>query len=133
MPEQPARRCRLYGRSRDPRRGHAPGTRPLLVITAAHPQGVVRMTLCGEMDIATQDDVGAAVTEVIESADVTAFHIDLNRVTFIDSAGLRSLLQARKQALDRQMPFTLQFNPAGEVARLIHISGLDDTLHSTAF
>ena len=82
----------------------------------------VVMALHGEMDIAGEAELSAAVTRVLESPP-TAVTVDLRKLTFLDSTGLRSLLHLRDGCAKRGCPLVL-LRGAPAVHRTFEISGL---------
>jgi anti-sigma B factor antagonist len=56
----------------------------------------VSVKVTGDIDLATADKVGEALTEAL--AKGTAVWVDLSAVTFLDSTGIRALVQAHRKA-----------------------------------
>ena len=85
-----------------------------------------RLKLLGEFDIA-----GAKVfkeeIERIESAGAGRIVIDLSELEFMDSTGLRLLLETdmRHRVNSRSVRYV---RPQGEVARLLHLTRVDEQL-----
>jgi len=75
----------------------------------------------GEIDLATIDAVEAEVEAAL--ADAPALVLDLREVTFIDSAGLRLVLETSRKA----GRFSVVRGP-GEVQRVFDLVGLDQRL-----
>jgi len=86
------------------------------------------ITLVGELDIAVVGAVGDTIEQILADADVASLQIDATGVTFVDSTGLRILMQARCSAVAHGTAFMLRNSPCGEVERVIHISGLQEAL-----
>ena len=84
------------------------------------------ITLIGELDIAVVDDVRQFVKMVVDRDGLSSVHMDLRRVTFIDSSGLMILIRARQVAHDHLLTFSLGTVPSGPVARILTICGLAD-------
>ena len=84
--------------------------------------GIV-VSIAGEFDVAAITDVTAAVRPHVG----TDILVDLEDVTFIDSAGLQCLLGLRVEVADigRQMRVA-KVSPV--VARVFELSGVTDTL-----
>jgi anti-sigma B factor antagonist len=82
----------------------------------------VTIALSGEIDLATAPRLDAAIREV-ESGGSTALVVDMSELTFLDSSGLRVLLQASVRA--RQDGDRLSFIPSTNAAvnRLIEMTG----------
>lgn len=102
--------------------------RPQLVITLQHRMDSVVLTLIGEIDIATVAELKAAIELIVANDAVTSTHIDATQVTFADSAGVRSLMQARHAAVAHGLLFSVRFEPGGQVERVIEMSGLGGRL-----
>jgi anti-anti-sigma factor len=83
-----------------------------------HPDAVV-LVASGELDI-----MGAPrLSEALPAGGETAVIIDLAAVEFMDSSGLRSLLEARTAAADAGRPFALA-RPSAAVARVLELVDL---------
>jgi anti-anti-sigma factor len=67
--------------------------------------------------------VRSAVAHFLE-AGFAQLVIDLRRVTFVDSSGLRALIEARKAAAEREIDFSVAPGPPG-VQRVFRVTGTD--------
>ncbi|WP_250034192.1 STAS domain-containing protein [Paractinoplanes maris] len=89
--------------------------------------GVVRIAVRGEID----HDVGAALAVIIRNAadqdGLCALVVDLERVSFIAAAGVRSLLDGRQATLVRGCSY-LVVNAAGIVQEVLAVAGVLDLL-----
>jgi anti-anti-sigma factor len=94
-------------------------------LTVEYTGTVATITVMGELDIAVVDDVRDTVKRVVAHEGLTAMHLDVARVRFIDSAGLMILVRARQVALDSLLAFTLATEQYGPVDRLIDLCGFD--------
>jgi anti-anti-sigma factor len=81
-------------------------------------------TISGQLDLVVEDQLTEVVSEAASTPEIVALHFDLSAVTFIDSSGLRGLIQSSKIALDRDLTFTVEFTDKGPVARLLDLTGL---------
>lgn len=81
------------------------------------------ITVSGEVDLATAADLERALSEALTGTDATTIEVDLSGVEFMDSAGLRVLVAARKQAEDAGRTLRLR-SPHERVRRIIEITGL---------
>src|SRR3954469_21817501 len=70
--------------------------------------GPVRIVVRGELDLAASERLAAAL---LEAGDVSIL-VDLRRLTFMDSTGVRTLLQATEDAgrEGRELRFLLPMN-----------------------
>ena len=91
-----------------------------LQVNSGDGNGVVR--LIGELDIATVPQASAAVTEACERA--TNVVVDLSQLTFMDSSGVRLLLQAWATQHERGGDLILRA-PTPTVRRLFDLLGLE--------
>lgn len=82
-------------------------------------------TLSGEIDAHTAPGLAAAIADV--SGDV---ELDLAGVDFVDSSGLRVLIDAHQSLADRGDELRLR-QPSDAVRRLLEISGVDEYLNVT--
>lgn len=83
----------------------------------------VRLTLAGELDLATGAVLRDALTGLL--ADDKAPHVllDLQEITFCDSSGVEALVQARIAALEHGRTIGLA-NAHGITARSLQITGV---------
>jgi anti-sigma B factor antagonist len=84
-----------------------------------------RLAISGEIDVATRDQLDARLADEAGSAMVS---LDLAGVSFIDSSGLRVLIEHHQRFEEEggQLELTELSAPA---ARLIEVAGLDQHLH----
>jgi anti-sigma B factor antagonist len=78
----------------------------------------------GELDMATTPVLDRAVGEVLARDDVAALVVDLTEVRFMDSSGIRALLQARNAVAERGGQFSLT-RPSEQVAVVLRAAALD--------
>jgi len=94
-----------------------------LTIWVAPPEGDAPVVvLSGELDMATATVLARHLSAVVRGG--TDVIVDISDVTFIDSSGLRALIDARRQSEDRGRTLTLRW-PARNVSRVLAITGLD--------
>jgi anti-anti-sigma factor len=84
------------------------------------------LVLEGELDCSTEREVTRRIARLVESADV--IRIDARKVAFIDAAGVRTLLRAKREALENGTTVTLEVSPRGPVERLCEITDLSDLI-----
>lgn len=88
------------------------------------PGGRTVLEPAGELDIGTVPEFRAAVEQAARSGHVL---VDLSRLTFMDSSGLRALLEAARDA--RDAGWRLELREASEaVQRVIAMTGADRLL-----
>lgn len=78
------------------------------------------LSLTGELDLATSPQLAAAV----EEASGQKVIVDLSSVSFIDSVGLRTLLQARRSVGEEEFHLVV---PEGSARRLLQLTKLEAT------
>jgi anti-anti-sigma factor len=89
---------------------------------------VATVTIVGEIDLDTSDEVGGALTG---SATANCVDVDLAGVSYIDSTGLRSLLTAKTE-LERQGGRLRVTNASSIVNRLFEILGVAALLNGSS-
>jgi anti-anti-sigma factor len=77
----------------------------------------------GELDLATVTELRAALAQHVDGQRAIA--LDLRELTFLDSTGLRLMVELWKYRHDKPVAFVA---PTGDVARAIDISGLRNFL-----
>jgi anti-sigma B factor antagonist len=92
---------------------------PNIYIDAVEQDGVVVVAVDGEVDLCSADQFARSLATAADS-DVAAIVLDLNRVSFMDSAGLHVLLQFSGAERDR-----LSLTPGSpQVRRLLEVTGV---------
>jgi anti-sigma B factor antagonist len=97
-----------------------------LSLTESHRSGTTVIAVSGELDILTAPKVAAQLDEVVRtgSDDVV---VDLRKTTFIDSAGLFVLLNARRR-LTRLSRVLSVVCGSGPVRSVLELARLTETL-----
>lgn len=90
-------------------------------ITTAFDEGVTRLQVSGDVDLASSDQLRASGEAALRES-FGPLRIDLSGVTFMDSTGLSALICIHNLA-DRR-PVTIE-NPSPRVVRLLQVSGMD--------
>lgn len=91
-------------------------------VTTTDEDGVVTVAVDGELDIATAPALESAVSDAF--AHGGAVELDLAAVPFIDSTGLRCLLNARRRAEQTGRRLTLR-NVQGRVSHVLEMTGAE--------
>ena len=102
-----------------------PDVTPLDVTTEQHP-GQTRVVLIGELDIASTQDLENELSAVEANSPGTVV-LDLRRVEFIDSTGLRALVAADERARSAGRRLAVVRGPDA-VERLLTVTQLDQRL-----
>lgn len=87
------------------------------------------LRVCGEVDLATADELSQAAASALETGP-GALVIDLTEVSFLDSTGLAVLVAVTNQTTASGVRLTIS-NPAPRVRNVIRITGLDQFLPLT--
>lgn len=84
------------------------------------------LALDGEIDAHTAPDLAARYVDLPDGdGDLV---IDMSNVDFMDSSGLRVIIELHQRAEQASRRLVLR-SPSNSVARLIEVSGLTDHLH----
>ena len=100
--------------------------RGLAINRAAVADGWISMSVDGEIDLATVDELNVAIQDVLAS-DGSNLLVDLTDTSFMDSTGLKSLVMAERMFTEAGRSFALAVKP-GPIWRLIELSGVDSML-----
>jgi anti-sigma B factor antagonist len=96
---------------------------PLFDVSVTTEDGRTRVSVSGELDAATANDLEAALAAGVPGG--TMVELDLGGVGFIDSSGLRALLVSQQTAEQTGGSLVLvATTPA--VDRLLELTGLND-------
>jgi len=85
--------------------------------------GIVKINLSGRMDVAGSQQINERFAELI-AASKNAVIIDLSKVVFLASSGIRSLLVNAKTLSGRGGKMVL-LNPDASVTKVLEMSGVD--------
>jgi anti-anti-sigma factor len=85
---------------------------------------VVLVELSGELDLTAAPELERTLEEAGDRG--SALVLDLNGVSFIDSAALHVLFRIARRLEQREKPFGIVLEPTALVARTLTIVGLDD-------
>ena len=90
------------------------------------PDGCVRLRLGGELDIAVAHALEQRLGEL--KASTECLRLDLSRLEFIDSSGIRTVLLAVRDARREGREIEVERRVAGQVERTIQVLGADAVL-----
>ena len=86
----------------------------------------VVVALAGELDLHEAKRLSVAMSEVL-TGPITAIEVDVRKLTFIDSAGIRAVLIARAEAKRLGVAFRL-WGASTAVGRIMKIAGVQDLM-----
>lgn len=89
--------------------------------------GLVRIVLTGEIDADVSPALSTMMVNAADQNGVAGLVVDLERVSLLSAAGIRSLLEARAAAGDRGLPFGV-VNPGGLVEEALMAAGVSGPL-----
>ena len=95
--------------------------------TAFHDDGVPRLALRGELDLADYDALNAEIRR-LEAPGPRVLAIDLREVEYLDSTGVRWLVEAHERAGRAGRRLLVIHSPYEAVARVLSLCRLDDVL-----
>jgi anti-anti-sigma factor len=99
---------------------------PLLIeVFDVGEQGRQRVAVTGELDELSAAEVHKTVVGVLRRQCLSRIEIDLRGVSFLDSAGIRTLLLCHSDAQRLECPLVLT-NPRPSVYRVLEITALLD-------
>jgi anti-anti-sigma factor len=83
-----------------------------------------RITLSGDIDYSTQEEIQAHTQQVLAASNIKEIHADLGNVTFLDSSGIRALLTLQKKASTGGVQLIL-LNCRNPILEIFEIGGFD--------
>jgi anti-sigma B factor antagonist len=86
---------------------------------------VVRLS--GDLDLAAADAARDMIMRAVDTTTSDRVEVDLTAVPFLDSTGIRALIQARKYAVERGVSLVLA-RPTEPVHRVLMTLGLHEFL-----
>ena len=98
----------------------------ILDVRSEDRDGLVHVSLVGELDLSTVAKVQEELRRVEASAPTTLV-MDLSKLTFLDSTGLRCIVTADERARDEGRRMVIVRGPDA-VQRVFSITKLDDRL-----
>ena len=121
---------RPYDRSERPpdgRRKFAGSRFSNVVLRVVEGERDVRLTISGELDMADASTFARRLGALVESRE-GPFRIDLRQLEFIDSHGVRALLEIASTATNAGRAITIVVADGGSVRRLVDIVGLGQVI-----
>ena len=100
---------------------------PDLSIETTFDDGTCTVRVAGELDPDTAPKLDGELRDAVQASGCVRLVVDLEAVTFVDSAGLAVLLDALQAMRAREGVLVLR-NPSSLVRRLLDITALTDEL-----
>jgi anti-anti-sigma factor len=91
------------------------------------PAGSMIATLSGDLDIANAELLVESVIAGVETDPPLGVVLDFTGVPFMDSTGLRAILEIA-QRLEEDAAGLVLLNPANSVSKLLSLAGLDERI-----
>jgi len=82
------------------------------------------LVVSGELDMRAAFQLESGLERLLGERDVRRLELDLGGVSFLDSAGLGSLLSTHQRARDLGIEMQI-VNPSAPVQRILHLTGTD--------
>jgi anti-sigma B factor antagonist len=103
---------------------------PLAFTTTLTSAGDALISLTGELDLSATAPLEEEVERLASEDGVRRVVLDLRELEFMDSSGLRVLVTAHTRSEDHGPRFEIVRPRKGsEVAKILTIAGIDQTLH----
>lgn len=96
-------------------------------IESSASDGSRTIKVTGELDSGTCDALVEAFERAVADEDQAPLSLDLSDVAFIDSSGMRSMIQIERAAQDREIPLVL-IPPPEDVTELLRTAGITDRM-----
>jgi anti-sigma B factor antagonist len=103
------------------------GSQPGFEVQQSVRDGRHTLLLSGELDLAVAAGLEATVLGLFVES-VSAVELDLSRLTFMDSTGLRAVLRAQELCAEHGCDFLVIPGSSGQVQRLLELTGTTDVL-----
>jgi anti-sigma B factor antagonist len=94
-------------------------------------QGVIVLSVMGEVDLHTGPELRSAVRATFADPETKQVRVDLSGVSFLDSTGVSALVAGHGEAQDRGITLVVA-NPQPQVQKVLRIVGLDKVLGVTS-
>ena len=101
--------------------------RPNYRIETLQTGSAITITVTGELDSATGAEVLERFEALAMAPDAREAVLDLTGVSFIDSAGMRAIVQVERASTDRGLALTISPPPA-DVTELLQVTGITDRI-----
>jgi anti-anti-sigma factor len=107
--------------------GHGSGVPTPFQLDTARDGDVATVRLAGELDMGATFSLEPQIDRLLADDEVRRLVVDLRAVTFVDSTGLRLLLEIHQRAERAARELSI-LRPEPTVQRVFTLAGLDDVL-----
>jgi anti-sigma B factor antagonist len=97
---------------------------PFIALRVARDGATAVVSIDGEIEFATAPKLRATLLELVHDGP-TCIVLDLAGVSFLDSAGISLLIQAKKRLATGSAELVLR-RPRSNVRRVLQVTGVDD-------
>ncbi|BCJ75142.1 hypothetical protein CS0771_46860 [Catellatospora sp. IY07-71] len=98
-----------------------------LTIRLSARAGDLCLTVSGEVDIATAHLLRKVAVAVLRTRAASRLALDMSGVGFIDAVGVAAVIDCRREAARRNLPFSV-INPSAQVTATMRLCGAADLL-----
>ena len=88
-------------------------------------EGFALVEVAGELDLTNADDLEKRLQRIV--IDAPGLVVDLNKVTFVDSAALHVLFRIGRELEDGRKDFGVVLAPSAPIAKTVELVRLEDT------
>lgn len=100
-------------------------------VSEEHREDVPIATVVGEVDASNAGEVGDRLRRLLTNQSA-ALIVDLSDTTYLDSAGINLLFELASELQHRQQRLRLVIDPSSQIARVMAIVGMQDTVATHA-
>jgi anti-anti-sigma factor len=90
-------------------------------------RGVICLSVSGEVDIGTVDQLRDAISEILDEQGVDRLLLDFEPLRFLDSSGIAALIGGYNAAKERSIGFGV-LNCHGTVRHVLEVTGVYEVL-----
>ncbi|MBB4929493.1 anti-sigma B factor antagonist [Lipingzhangella halophila] len=97
---------------------------PALQITTREDDDGVVLVLDGEIDMASEEQFHRVVRDTLDSVSTRRVVLDCTRLRFVDSSGLRVLIQSHRSARERGVALFIA-SVTERLTQILRVTGID--------
>jgi anti-anti-sigma factor len=107
--------------------GHRLGAMPAFELVVTCSEGATTVAVCGELDVEAAPMLAGSLDSFLEADGRPGFAIDLDRMSFVDAAGLRALVPSIRRLAARGQRLVVR-RPSPLALTVLDVSGLAPAL-----